>query len=148
MILRDAIALVLPSVIGRCGLLTSPYTSDVASGSPTYAGCHIEIEAFEPRGHYWPHNPLLIFDAGYFKSTARIYVPQFAGAYAANDILVSVAGSSDKPYPLLEIAGNVSFQGDRVVVDLSYASDRLKGPLPYNGNYPLKNPDACAHPPN
>ena len=137
-------ALALSSIAGGCGLFTNSHTSDVAVGSQTYAGCHIEIEAFEPKGHAWPHNPLLVFDPGYFKSTARIYVPRLQGSYSAKDIHVSVAGASDKPYPLLEIAGTVSFQGGRVLVNLAYASDRAKGPLPYNGDYPLKNPDACA----
>ena len=128
---------------GGCGLFTSSHTAEVATGSKADAGCHVEIYAFEPKSHFWAHNPLLIFDPGYFKSTARIYVPRFAGSYSAKDIHVSVAGTSDKPYPLDGIAGTVSFREGRLVVDLAYASDRLKGPLPYNGDYRLKDPEAC-----
>ena len=111
--------------------------------TPGASGQLTKLNAAYSAESSWSLATWVAFDAGYFKSTARIYVPQFSGTYAAKDIHVSVEGASTGPYPLLEIAGTVSFQGGRVLVDLAYASDRLKGPLPYNGEYPLKNAYAC-----
>lgn len=119
-----------------CSLLTAHKSlSPDAVAEHVGPSCRLTLTGMFPAVH-----TLFPADRQYERSV-RIDVPTLKGEYKANEARVAYP---DANWQFEYLSGSIAFSGPSVLVSFTqHLPDHSEEAFPFNGNYTVRNPDAC-----